>query len=90
CFFQRRDEWVGLLRRHPELFRQAQQYEKLQPEDGSRFTWSQGTTLAQIAERADEIEEKAIKMRRPKDKRTWQEILAEEGEDDESCLACSL
>ena len=91
CFFQRRDEWVGLLRRHPELFRQAQQYEKLNPENGSRFTWSQGVTLAEIAEHADEIEEKAIKMmRKPQDKRTWQEILAEEGEDDESCLACSL
>ena len=91
CFFQRRDEWVGLLRNHPELFKEAQKYEKLDPQAGARYTWSQGSTLAEIAERADEIEEKAIKMmRKPKDKRTWQEILAEEGEDDETCLACAL
>ncbi|MGI9347862.1 MAG: phosphoadenosine phosphosulfate reductase family protein [Gammaproteobacteria bacterium] len=89
CFFQRQDEWVGLYRRHPDLFKKAQQYEKTgHMENG--YTWSQGQTLADIAARADEIEEKAVMMRRPNDRRTWQEILAEEGEDDGSCLACSL
>ena len=70
------------------MFKQAQEYEKASSETSDGFTWCQNSTLEEIAERADEIEEKAILMRQPGDHRSWQEILAEEGEDDGSCLAC--
>lgn len=90
CFFQRKDEWVGLLRRHPDLFEKAKEYEKIDAKSGKGYTWVEGMTLSEIAERADEITEKAITIRKPGDRRTWQEILAEEGEDDGGCLACSL
>ena len=90
CFFQRKDEWVGLLRRHPDLFAEAKKYEKTNEKDGKGYTWVQGMTLSDIEANADEIVEKAITMRKPGDNRTWQEILAEEGEDDDSCLACTL
>ena len=94
CFFQRRGEWIGLMRRHPDLFEEAKKYEKFDPETGKRYTWIEGMTLDELAQRAEEIEEKAVHLRRPGDTRTWQEILAEKGEDDDpeeqSCLACSL
>ena len=89
CFFQRKDEWVGLLRRHPDLFEEAKKYEKTDA-DGGAYTWVEGMTLSELEARADEIAEKAIKIKKPGDKRTWQEILAEEGEDDDGCLACTL
>lgn len=90
CFFQRKDEWVGLLRRHPELFELAKQYEKPGVNGEKGYTWVQGMTLSELASRADEIAEKAVTIRKPGDKRTWQEVLAEEGEEDGNCLACSL
>ena len=79
-----------MLRRHPNLFADAKEYEKAEGKDGKGYTWVQGMTLSDIEANADEIVEKAITMRKPGDNRTWQEILAEEGEDDDSCLACSL
>ena len=42
CFFQRRDEWIGLAENHPDLFEQAKQYEKVDPETGKLFTWGAG------------------------------------------------
>lgn len=90
CFFQRKDEWVGLLRRHPHLFEKAKKYEKTGGKDGKGYTWIEGMPLSDLEKRADEIAEKAILMKKPGDTRTWQEILAEEGEDDGSCLACTL
>ena len=90
CFFQRREEWIGLLRRHPDLYRKAMEYERFDPETGSRFTWSPSGTLSEMADRADEIEEKAIRMRKPGDNRSWQEILLDEDEDDPEERACAI
>ena len=94
CFFQRKEEWVGLLRRHPDLYRKAMAYERFDPETGRRFTWTPTESLAELAARAGEIEEKAVRMKKPGDKRNWREILlAEEDEDDpeeRACLVCSL
>lgn len=91
CFFQRKNEWVGLARHHPDLFERAKAYEK--PAEGglSSFTWSQGETLDQLIGRAAHIEADAL--RRGQQKRlTWQEILAKasEEEEEEACLVCSL
>ena len=49
CFFQKRIEWVGLLERHPDLFKRAMSYEKVDPESGKRFTWVEGESLAELS-----------------------------------------
>lgn len=48
CFFQRREEWVQLKLRHPDLFEQAKAYEKVHPETGERYTWSSVESLAEL------------------------------------------
>lgn len=37
CFFQRRNEWVGLKERHPDLYELAKAYEKTDPVTGMRY-----------------------------------------------------
>ena len=94
CFFQRKNEWVGLAKHHPDLFERAKAYEK--PAEGgvSGFTWSQGETLDQLIARASDIEAEVAKRAGKVKRMTWQEILAQTsldaGEEDESCLICSL
>jgi 3'-phosphoadenosine 5'-phosphosulfate sulfotransferase (PAPS reductase)/FAD synthetase len=59
CFFQQRREWVGLLETHPDLFRQAMEYERTDPKTGERYTWVQGESLEELAkpERIAQIKE---------------------------------
>lgn len=85
CFFQKRREWLGLKRKHPDLFEKAKRYEK----DG--YTWIQGMTLDELVARAEHIEKS-----RPQDRPevSWQDALRYEGTDEpaseQSCLICSL
>ena len=55
CFFQRKTEWVGLKDNHPELFEKAKTYEKTSTPSGERYTWAQGESLDELAERRQEI-----------------------------------
>jgi 3'-phosphoadenosine 5'-phosphosulfate sulfotransferase (PAPS reductase)/FAD synthetase len=92
CFFQRKDEWAGLLREHPDLFEAAKAYEKRDPETGERYTWQQGESLDELAapERLAEIgaREQAKSRRGPS---TLLGILSgEEDDDDGACLICQL
>lgn len=41
CFYQRENEWIGLKKRHPELFNRACGYEE-NHDDGRVYTWRQG------------------------------------------------
>jgi 3'-phosphoadenosine 5'-phosphosulfate sulfotransferase (PAPS reductase)/FAD synthetase len=50
CFFQRRAEWVGLLENHPDLFQKAKEYEKFDPETGTRYTWHQRESLEELSQ----------------------------------------
>jgi len=61
CFYQRRSEWVGLLENHPDLFEAAKAYERLDPETGAQYTWSDAESLDALAEpeRVAEIKRKA-------------------------------
>lgn len=61
CFFQRKEEWVGLKEEHPELFEKAKEYEK--PEEG--FTWMEDESLDELEdpERMQEIREQAEKRK---------------------------
>lgn len=61
CFFQRKNEWVGLADRHPDLFDKAVAYEeKVSFEDsamsGRKYTWSGKESLPELLDRRDEIE----------------------------------
>lgn len=92
CFFQRKSEWVGLRERHPQLFEDAKQYEKFDPETGTRYTWSQGESLDELEIRAEAIKQNANQKLKSFSTVSWQDklaIIAEE-EVDESCLICSL
>lgn len=105
CFFQRQEEWLGLKRRHPDLFQKAVEMEKnvslrkfdwgttKRIESGNGYTWNQAGTLEEIIIRAEKIESSEIK--KPKNtKLRWQDKLKNEIDDDDpedqACLICSL
>ena len=73
CFFQRKAEWVGLSKRHPEMFAKAVAIEQKVMKDagaegdksftefgmqGRQYTWSGGETLLELVARQDEIMER--------------------------------
>ena len=88
CFFQRKDEWVGLAENHPDLFKRAAQYEKYDPETGKRFAWVQGESLPELLQRAEQIKARKKKQKDAASP-SWQEQLSE-GDEDQACLICSL
>ncbi|WP_321528565.1 phosphoadenosine phosphosulfate reductase family protein [Sedimenticola selenatireducens] len=105
CFFQRQDEWLGLKRRHPDLFKQALAMEQnvsqrkfdwgnvKRIDSGNGYTWHQGGTLEEIVAKAEERE--SLKKKNTKQvKVKWQDILKNELDDDDpedqACLICSL
>lgn len=89
CFFQRRDEWIGLAENHPDLFEQAKQYEKVDPDTGRLFTWVQGMTLEEVLKQKNNILKIAAeKSQSPKT--TWQKQMVLEENEDPACLICTL
>lgn len=94
CFFQRKDEWAGLLEQHPDLYEKAKAYEKADKETGKRYTWQQGESLDELAQPERLIQ---IKSRAPRTKivaGTLAEVLTqedeEEGDEERACLICDL
>ena len=92
CFFQRKSEWIGLAKHHPDLFEKAKQYEKLDPVTGQSFTWSQSESLDELVKRtSNENETNHLANQKGSHRPSWQEILArDEFKEDETCLICSL
>jgi hypothetical protein len=100
CFFQRHEEWIGLHDRHPKLFKKAVEMEKQANKDfkdlKNRFSWVRDISLEELLEKRDEVLAKSKKRKEQiankKDTRSWQDILIEDGQDDEdqACLICSL
>jgi 3'-phosphoadenosine 5'-phosphosulfate sulfotransferase (PAPS reductase)/FAD synthetase len=96
CFFQRKNEWVGLKEYHPDLFEKAKAYEK--PEED--FTWSQNESLVQLSrpERVREIQGKEAQRKAQAARRRKPRNLAEafgvslDADPDEEigCLICHL
>ena len=86
CFFQRRDEWIGLAENHPDLFERAEAYEKVDAETGRAFTWVPGTTLRQIL--ADKEVKRTATNKAQSHTLTWQEQV--EAMDEDACLICTL
>jgi len=97
CFFQRRNEWVGLLENHPELFEEAMKFEKIDNTTGESYTWSQNESLVELKqpERKEAIKAEH-KARQAKVQRRINLSLSavfkpsdDEG-GDEGCLICHL
>lgn len=89
CFFQRQEEWLGLKRRHPELFEEAKRLEIV---SGGGYTWSQGKTLDEVVKRAEERERRGDFFEK-KEMPRWQDALRNGDDDDpedQACLICSL
>lgn len=99
CFFQRKAEWIGLMENHPDLFEEAKKYEKVNPETGESYTWSQRESLEEISrsERVVQIKanhQKAIQLeRRSQPNRPLVDVLADvldDENDEQACLICHL
>lgn len=95
CFFQQKIEWVGLLEHHPDLFKLACNYEKVDKKTGKRFTWCAGESLEELsrAARIAEIKmEYQQRIARDNLKRaTLAEVLELENEQGlQPCLICTL
>jgi 3'-phosphoadenosine 5'-phosphosulfate sulfotransferase (PAPS reductase)/FAD synthetase len=98
CFFQRRAEWVGLLEHHPDLFEKAKAYEKVDPQTGDRYSWSQRESLEELSrpERVEEIKrakERAIQKEQGRRRVSLPlfEILNDvydDENDDQPCFFC--
>ena len=93
CFFQRKDEWVGLKEKHPDLYEMAKAYEK----DG--FKWRQDMSLAELEKPEVMAEVKKSVLNRIREARRHRpnapliEILDEVRDDEDDhkpCLICHL
>ena len=89
CFFQRKDEWIGLAENHPDLFEAAKRYEKLDSDTGRTFTWVAGMTLDDLLQRRDEINDAGARQRRTLQS-SWRDRLNLDTDDDRACLICTL
>lgn len=96
CFYQQRVEWVGLLENHPDLFQQAMDYEKIDPDTGERYTWVQGESLEELArpERIAQIKAMAEAKAKMPPKAAQHSPLAKvfsgTESDDTACMICHL
>lgn len=96
CFFQQRMEWVGLLERHPDLFKRAMAYEKADPLTGERFTWVEGESLAELAkpERVAEIkaqyEKRVAAQKKSQANLGLKDVFVEEDTGLSPCMMCQL
>lgn len=85
CFFQRKEEWIGLKNNHPDLFERAKRYEKIDEKTGIRYTWSSVGTLDELISRPDAT---VLKSTVKKSKRLIDNI--DDNDSGEGCLICTL
>lgn len=87
CFYQQKIEWVWLYEQHPELFKQAQEYEKV--DEG--FLWNQEESLEDLIqpERLNQIKREHLK-RTGREKSKGSSFLVDILDDTEenSCISC--
>ena len=94
CFFQQRNEWVGLLEQHPNLFEKAKGYEKIDPANGVEYTWVERESLTHLStpERVAEIKERHRKALEAEQKRQpnrpLMDVLREIYEDESNEQPC--
>jgi len=96
CFFQQKNEWLGLLQNHPELYARAEMYEKENSETGERYTWAPRESLKELRspdrQKAiwDDYERRIMRQQQYRSNLTLMNIFYEEYSDSESCLICHL
>ena len=97
CFFQRKNEWLGLRKHHPDLFELAMRYEQetYDPETGRMYTWRDKGSLQELDEEADMHQSAARDIIASDNRPTWQSVLLSEHlKDDDpydhACAVCSL
>lgn len=97
CFFQRKSEWLGLRRNHPDLFKKAMRYEEetLDPDTGRMYTWMDKMSLADLDQEAGSMGDGDDAIIATDGPRSWQESLlaanlAEDDPHDQACAVCSL
>lgn len=94
CFYQQKGEWLGLKENHPELYEKAKRYEKINPETGERYTWSDAESLEELEEpeRQEEIRKHmARRLEAAKKSQHSNKLLNVLGqEDDDVQLPCSF
>ena len=87
CFYQQKIEWVWLYEQHPDLFRQAMEYEK----DG--YTWNENESLAELIkpERIQQIKEEHLKKTNSKPLVKSNKLIDVLDEDEGiSCVNCFI
>jgi len=92
CFFQRKEEWAGLLENHPELFEASKAYEKVDPITGERYTWQAGESLDELAKPERLLQIRSRSSKSTPTSHALINVLDDEEEDDANrpCLICDL
>jgi len=100
CFYQAKYEWLQLLRTYPDKFAEAESYEKLHPETGTRFTWMDDMPLSalrkmHVQRRILEEHEMAQERRKGAGRGSGRLVetlggLSEQRTDHRACLICQL
>lgn len=91
CFFQRKEEWLGLAEHHPDLFEKARSYEEYHRGEGRIQTWSQGDYLDELLARADQIRANATLQKQVETQKARKRLFdqsADEPDDESTCLIC--
>ena len=92
CFYQTPYEWVKLSEHYPELFKEAQEYEKIDPDDPNRsFTWMENGPLSMLLdpEKREQILSSGIRQVAPKpDKALMSVFTGVNRNASEACLMC--
>ncbi len=97
CFFQRKSEWLGLRKHHPDLFEKAMQYEAetYDPNTGRMYTWMDRMSLQELDKEAENTPLKDDHIVATDNDQSWQstllaEHLGDDDPDDHACAICSL
>ena len=86
CFFQQKIEWIWLYEQHPELYKQAMEFEK----DG--YTWNQNESLAELCkpERVRQVKLDIIKRQEENCKQMKGSTLVDVLGDEIMCTNCFI
>jgi 3'-phosphoadenosine 5'-phosphosulfate sulfotransferase (PAPS reductase)/FAD synthetase len=97
CFFQQKVEWVGLLENHPDLYEKSITYERIDPDTGEKYTWSQNESLQELRdpERVQQIKTDAEKQQQKskgklKANLSLVQLFGNEDAGEDGCLICHL
>lgn len=96
CFFQRKGEWLGLRKNHPDLFEKAMRYEQetFDPSTGRMYTWMDRMSLAELDVEAKKASAGGV-IDTSAGGTTWQadliaDHLSDDDPNDQACAVCSL